>query len=183
MDVSKSIFEAIQYVMSLIKLELQDKLQAQGHGVKGRSKLIDSMEWSIKRVATLYVADMLMEDYGVFVDKGVTAGRIPFNPGSGKKVSKYITGLYNFWLKKGLNSKEALSASFAVAKKHKKEGMPTRSSFRHSKDGTRLKFQTSTLEELDKRIFDILTDAVGNAGEVYMTTILNNFENSVKANK
>lgn len=176
----ESIEQAIGYIMSLIKLELQTKLQLQGHGTKGSSKLIDTMEWSIKRVATLYVADFLMEEYGVFVDKGVTASRIPFNQGSGKKVSKYITGLYNFWLKKGLNAKEAKSASFALAKKHKKEGMPTRSSFRFSKDNSRLKFQQTTLLNIEDRIFSLLEDNLGKSFEIHVITLLDNFAKTVK---
>ena len=174
-----NVKETLAYVMSLMKLELQDKLEKQGHGRKGSSKLIDSMEYQIRGAALLYIADLLVEDYGIFVDKGVTSERIPYQEGSGKKTSKYIQGLIKFWLRKGLSAKNAKSAAFALAKKHKKEGMPTRSSFRFSKDGTRLGFLKTTVDGIEARLFEVLESNMAESFEGRVAELLKRFETTL----
>ena len=164
----------VGYVMSLLKLELQAKLEAQGHGRRNTSKLIQSIEYEITATSNILVAGMYMEDYYVFVEKGVRASRIPYSRGSGRKTSKYIDALVRFWrFKKGLSPKEAKSAAFATANKHKKEGMPTRASFRYSKDGTRLGFLEITLNKFEPEVTKILERRIGNEVELTFTNILN----------
>lgn len=168
------IKEDVGFAMSLLKLQLKSKLEAQGHGRRGVSKLIDSIDYEIESTATIMVAGMYMEDYYIFVEKGVKASRIPYYPGSGRKTSKYIQGLIRFWrLKKGLSPRAAKRAAFATANKHKKEGMPSRSSFKFSKDGTRLGFLDSTLKKYENQVFEILDRRIGDKVELAFTDILN----------
>lgn len=172
----------VAYVMSLLKLELKSKLEAQGHGKRGSSKLIDSIDFEIEAGAQIIVAGMYMEDYYIFVEKGVRANRIPFSGrGKGKgTTSKYIQNLIRYWrFKRGLSGKEAVRAAFATANKHKKEGMPTRSSFKYSKDGTRLGFVESTLNKFEEKVFEILERRVGNNVEIAFTNVLNDVANNL----
>lgn len=175
MQLNKEIFESVGYVMSLLKLELQSKLERQGYGNKTSSKLQQSMEYEVKAVATLIVAEMYMEDYYIYVEKPTPAERIPFggNGRSGAKVSKYIQALFRFWKRrKGLSDKDALRASFATANIHKKEGRPSRGSLRYSKDGTRTGFIESTLAAYESKVFDILERRFGNTLEIGFTDLL-----------
>jgi hypothetical protein len=58
---------------------------------------------------------------------------------------------------RGLGSREALSAAFATAKKHKREGMPSRGSYAFSSNGRRTGFVKNTLEQY----LPLLTDLIG----------------------
>lgn len=167
------LLEEVGYVMSLIKLELRKKLEIQGYGTLGNSKLQQTMDYEIKAVSTLIVATMLMEDYYVFVEEKTEAANIPFGGRTGKKTSKYIQGLWRYWrLKRGLGVKEALRASFATARVHKREGRPSRNSFRYSKDGTRLAFIDSTLKAMEASIAESLSVTLGKELEIALTQIL-----------
>ena len=176
------IKEIVSFVMSFLKLELQKKLQDQGHGKKGSSKLIDSIDYEVKVLANFIVANMELEDYYIFVEKGVRASRIPYQRGSGKKTSKYIDALVKFFQRKvRLKLKDAKNAAFATANKHKKEGMPSRSSFRFSNDGTRLKFVETTLNKFEEQALEILEKEIGDGYEIAFTNMLNSFEQDLAA--
>jgi len=163
--------------INLLKLELQTKLEKQGHGRKQTSKLISGIETEVRVMAFGAVADLFLEDYYIFLEKGVSASKIPFNPGSGRRTSKYIEALKMFFRRKGLGTKEAKRAAFATANKHKKEGMPTRASFRFSTDGTRLNFFSSTLNELEDKLIELITDGVNESVELAFNAI---FDDAVK---
>lgn len=164
----------VGFVMSLIKLELQQRLEIQGHGVKGLSRLIDSMEFDITALSNVVIANMLMENYYRFVETGVKASRIPYTIGSRGRggTSKYIEGLIKFWQRKGLSPKEAKSAAFATATKHKREGMSTRNAYRFSKDGTRHGFVSDTIDKYEARIFELLQGRLGQTFEIFIETAI-----------
>ena len=154
--------------------DLKNELENQGHIMTGRMR--DSIELlNIGLSSGKIEAFVGLEDYYSVLDTGIKAGRIPFNPGSGKKSSKYIEGLINFWMiKKGLNEKEATRAAFALAHKHKKEGMPTQSSWRYSPSGRRLEFFTRTLDSNSN--YDDFEENLENELEKLSIEILNQFE-------
>ena len=79
-----------------------------------------------------------MQDYGLFVERGVRANRIPYGRYSGRKTSKYIQGLIRFFKLKGKSEKESKRLAFMTANAHKREGMPTRASYRFSRNGRRV---------------------------------------------
>ena len=81
--------------------------------------------------------------------------------GSGARISKYIQGLKNFArLRFGVSDKEALSIAFAIAKKHKREGMPTKSSSRFSKTGKRTEAIEDALAEVDDELNKMIEDTL-----------------------
>ena len=110
--------------------------------------------------------------YTKYLDRGVTADRIPFNPGSGAKASKYISALAQYAKIRNIadNDKEAISIAFAIARKHKQEGMPTRASRRFSSTGKRTEFLTDVLKEIAPEIRQTIAREYGSE----LQTIINN---------
>ena len=105
---------------------------------------------------------IFMNDYGLTVNDGIKANKVPYSPGSkrGGK-SRYIQGLIDFVKQKGLASgdKEAQSIAFAIAAVHKKEGIGTDKAKRFSKNGKRTGWIDDTLENK----FDSLTNGLHDA--------------------
>ena len=107
-----------------IKTALLKEWTAQGHLIDGTvvKEMDIVLEQTIDKVSFLF----FFLPYGVFLESGVKANRIPFSGIGGGGKSAYIEGLISFALKKlnvaGLQ--EAKSAAFAIAHTHKQKGMP-----------------------------------------------------------
>lgn len=158
--------------------DLKRELIDQGHILTG--KLRDSIELMNVNVSNGSIEAFVgLENYYGILDKGVRANKIPYNPGSGKKSSKYIDALINFWMiKKGLGKEEATRAAFALARKHKKEGMPTQSSWAHSSNGRRLEFLSRTIEDSDH--YDQFESSLQDELEHVSDNIIDEFQKSLK---
>lgn len=130
----------VEDIMQLIREAMRDQIEAQGHKLTG--KLSDSITFSVSENGNDVVGQMFIEDYGVYVEVGVSADRIPYGKGGGKPggTSKYIQGLISFWEHRGLSGRDAVGAAFATAKVHAREGMPSRESYKHSSTGKRTGF-------------------------------------------
>jgi hypothetical protein len=96
-----------------------------------------------------------------YLNAGIPGPRIPYSPGSGARHSKYIEGLKQY-AKARMNAsdKEALGIAFAIASKHKREGMPTRSSARFSQTGKRTGFIETALDALTPQIAQAIEEEV-----------------------
>jgi hypothetical protein len=146
--------------LNTIKKRLQDELKAQGHELTGA--LSNSIRWDIVVEGDRTTATMYALGYGIIIETGVKANRIPYsgNRGRGGK-SKYIEGLIKFFKLKGKGEREAKSAAFATARKQKREGMPTRGSYAHTRNGRRTGFVTAVLKESMGDIADMLEKDYG----------------------
>jgi hypothetical protein len=112
------------------------ELRQQGHVLTGG--LIESIESQYKTTANGFVLTFLANDYGGILNTGVDASRIPFGTKTGAKTSKLIQALIGYVEKRMfLRGKAAISVAFAIAKKWKKEGMPTKASYRFSANSRR----------------------------------------------
>lgn len=155
-DFEQSIISGLQDAMKRLQADLRTELKAQGHYLTG--KLHDSIDYEIEVVGDVVRAVMECEDYGLAMEFGVTADKIPYTPGAGGGgTSKYIQGLIRFWQGRGVSGKEGIRAAFATAAKHKREGLPTRASFAFSTTGARTGFASTVLErdlELIGRIIE-----------------------------
>lgn len=154
--------------MEDIRKLLIAELSAQGH--RNTGALEKSLSYDVKREGDSIVAVMTAFEYGLYVEFGVPASRIPYTPGGRKRggKSKYIQGLVTFFSHKGLSPREALGAAFATARKHKREGMPTRGSYAFSSNGRRTGFTQNTLEQY----LPILASKIGEgAGSIVEITI------------
>lgn len=139
MELEKIFKTVVENSAADLLVQSKKSLAQQGHFLTGR--LADSLVLKYKIGNARIFAELLALEYGVYVNKGVPASRIPFTRGRGKsrgRRSKYIAGLISYWRKRGITeAKEAKRAAFATAHKHKKEGMPTKASARFSKNGKR----------------------------------------------
>lgn len=133
--------------------ELKESLVASGGVNTGKG--LNSIEGVLKDFGYVIEVQVFAREYLKYFDRGTPANKIPFNPGSGRKTSKYIDGLTEYWKSKGLNEKEAKSAAFALAHKHKKYGNPLR--FK----GNGSKFLTSRIKTIKEQVEDLLIGSMG----------------------
>jgi exonuclease V gamma subunit len=111
-------------------------------------------------------------------NSGVTAARIPYTPNSGRPPSKYISGLIDYVKRRMRKSdKEAKGIAFAIASKHKKEGMPTKASARYSSTGKRTGFIEQALDKSSPKFIELIENAITFSMEAtiesYYKSILN----------
>lgn len=141
-----------------------DEWIKQGHDLTGA--FVQGLSYEIVD-NIIYIYDTTNSGYGKILNAGVSADRIPFSPGSGAKTSKYIQGLVRYAkLRMGASDKDALSIAFAIAHKHKKEGMPTEDSTRFSKTGKRTQFVEDATTDVDKIVEKYMDQFVNELIEV-----------------
>lgn len=134
---------------------LKDEFIKQGHELSG--------EWENGILSQEEGEDSVgiyATGYGMIVDAGVTADRIPYGGvgTGGEGISKYILGLARFWKlrKPGITDKAALKLAFATAEVQKKEGMSTAASEVYSATGDRQHF----MEALERLFEDYADEAI-----------------------
>lgn len=138
-------FQVLDKIKNDLVQNTVKNIRLQGHTMTGR--LEKSIEVQVVQKVDIFI-NLLAESYGIPLNTGVKPSRIPFSKGSGAKTSEYIKGLQRFAkIRMRASDKEALSIAFAIAKKHKKEGMPSRGSFRYSKNGKRTRFFDDAVNE------------------------------------
>lgn len=156
--------KALEKGAELIQKELRQQLRDQGHYLTGtlERSIVSRIVLNSEQGTTIQGVAI---NYAGILDQGTTAARIPFGgvfqrgpaPRIGYvKKSKYIQALQNFFMLRGLDPKEALSAAFATAKKQKNEGMPTEASRRFAKSGVRTFFLEVTEISLGRKVQDVI---------------------------
>jgi hypothetical protein len=133
-----------------------DQWEMQGH-VMPNSKFIEQLEYEITEEEGTIFIRWYGVDYAKYINRGVEAGNIPYRRGSGAKRSKYIQGLIKYVERRmGIGGREGVSIAFAIANKHKQEGMPTEASKKYSQTGKRTGWLDEAIdagaEELDRII-------------------------------
>ena len=151
----QDILASLDNIKNFVIIKLARELIAQGH--RGSSKLIDSLAGTVGKIQGGFEIVITANHYYKFVDQGVRPSRVPYSGrrGRGGK-SQYIQALIAYFKKKGAADPKA--AAFATAAKHKKEGMPTRASFRFSKTGKRTEFIDEMLKKHEDNIFDQMAE-------------------------
>ena len=162
-------------VQQIAKLALESVAiawKAQGHELTG--KAVQELETRITQTAQGYTIDGYVLDYMAYQNTGVPANRIPYTPGSGARNSKYIDGLIRYAkLRMGAASdREAKSIAFAIASKHKREGMPTKASARFSQTGKRTGFIQEALEGREAEFEALILAAVNESFDALFFTPL-----------
>ena len=191
------IFEEAAKKIGEIAVEaVKIELAAQGHKLTGA--LIDSVTYQVKQTDKGAIIEGVLLDYGIPVNTGVPASNVPYtinNRGSRRAfnfsnfrrstgVSKYIAGLQLFAeLRFRVAKKEALSIAFAIANKHKKEGIPTKASKRFSSTGKRTGAIQAALAKVDPKIQEIIqTVIVAYTNKIVVEAFTKNLPN-VKVNR
>jgi hypothetical protein len=121
---TKDIYQRLgEQVGEVVKKAVKQAFILQGRSLTGA--LVNSIDYNVNATVTSAFIEFTLLDYGMILNYGVPANRIPYSPGSGAKSSKYIDGLKMYAkLRFGANDKEAERIAFAIARKHKKFGMP-----------------------------------------------------------
>jgi hypothetical protein len=115
----------LENLAALLVQEMQQQIRIANHVMTG--SLEESVESRILSTITGRKIEIWLNDYGIALDQGVPPENIPFTGPSGRGGrSKYIEGLQRFaQLKLGItDNRKSLGIAFAIAKKHKKVGMP-----------------------------------------------------------
>lgn len=128
--------------------DLKKELRAQGHYLTGaleqsiQSQQISSGNKSVIEMSALDYADDLFE--------GVPPEHID---------ESNIAGLIKYAEKRfGYSGKQAIKAAVAIARKHRKEGMPTKNSYNYSSTGERL-FANEEAFDKNQSEFDQLLES------------------------
>jgi hypothetical protein len=119
--------DLLERLAEVLKQEMRTQLRIANHVMTGA--LSESIESRILSTIEGRKIEIWIEQYGIALDQGVPPDRIPFTEPSGRGGrSKYIEGLQRFaQLKLGVSdNRESLSIAFAIARKHKKVGMPVK---------------------------------------------------------
>lgn len=166
----------IQQIADLALQGIAAAWRAQGHNFTGAA--VRDMETRIVQTAKGYRIDGYLNDYMAYLNTGIPASRIPYTRGSGARTSQYIAGLQRYAkARMGVSDREALSIAFAIASKHKQEGMPTRASARFSSTGKRTGFVDEAISVYEEEIDILIQKGVEMAFNVYfdnfIKTILN----------
>jgi hypothetical protein len=148
----------------------------QGHELTGSA--VKQMETIVRMEINTLIIEGFVPDYMAINNSGVTAATIPYTPNSGRPPSKYISGLIDYVKRRmGKSDKEAKGIAFAIASKHKKEGMPTKTSARFSKTGKRTGFIEQALDKNSPKFIELIENAITFSVEAtiesYYKSILN----------
>ncbi len=133
--------------------------KAQGHNLSG--KAISEIETVIKfEINELRITGLVL-DYMAINNQGVPANKIPYYPNSGRKESEYINGLIKYAKRRmSASDKEAKSIAFAIASKHKREGMPTRASAKFSSTGKRTGFLETAMAKVEPDLLKLIERSI-----------------------
>lgn len=151
-------------------LKLGQELRDQGHNLTGA--LISSLEYKVRATALTVTVDFLSNNYGEYLNAGVPASRIPYTPGGTRRggSSKYIGALIRYVERRmGLRGREAVGVAFAIARAHKREGMPTRASYRFSRNNRRTGWVDAVLKQESVQVDEMVQDFVGRQLEILIT--------------
>lgn len=151
--------QILEQIASLALQAVAIEWKAQGHNLTG--KAIRELETRIIEKANSTIIEGYVIDYMATTNQGVPASRIPYNPGSGARSSKYIDGLIDYVKRRmGKSEREAQRIAFAIASKHKREGMPTKASRRFSKTGKRTGFIEQALDDIEPQLAQLIEQGI-----------------------
>ena len=121
---TKDIYQRLgEQVGEVVKKAVKQAFVIQGRSLTGA--LVNSIDYSVNATVNSAFVEFTLLDNGMILNYGVPPERIHYSPGSGAKSSKYIDGLKLYAkLRFNANDKEAERIAFAIARKHKKFGMP-----------------------------------------------------------
>lgn len=152
---TKDIYQKLgEQVGEVVKKAVKQAFIMQGRSLTGA--LVNSIDYSVNATINSAFVEFTLLDYGMILNYGVPANRIPYSPGSGAKSSKYIDGLKMYAkLRFNANDKEAERIAFAIARKHKKFGMPLDGKIGAVQNGI-----DDSKDEVEKLINEALTEVI-----------------------
>lgn len=143
-----------------------EELLMQGHKLSGR--LIKSLGYEVRKKQGVFSIEFFVENYGLILDRGVKRERIPFSiPGRAKR-SLFIEALIKYVKRRmRIGGERGKRVAFAIARVQKyKDGMPTRGSYRFSKNGRRLGWIEEGFDRKAAELEKLLDKIIGKKIEV-----------------
>jgi len=128
---------------------LRQEWRDQGHNLNGTfEKAIEYELQSTGEGVKIVILDGTDRGYGKIIDDGVKPEQIksPYAPARIKGLTSYVER------RMGIMGKEAISIAYAIATKHKQEGMPLPSTVIYSTTGKRTAFVFDATGDIDKII-------------------------------
>ena len=137
-------------ILKLIISELQAELIGQGH--KATGSLVKSFEGSVLTLPNSIVIQILMNDYGIYVNEGRREGvkRVPLKVLMDWVEQRAIAS----------GNKEVKNVAFAIQEKIFQEGSPTKGSFKFSPNGRRKGFIDFVIDNKIDPILSLLEDDI-----------------------
>lgn len=182
MSLTKEILKAaetsVMEVMELYRDEITDVWVKQGHRLTGKS--IQALEIKVDNNGKVIEGRLLVADHWEYQERGVKAEHVPFSLGSGRRRSKLIDALQDYFRQRGVPARETLSAAIATAKTWKREGMQTRASRRFSSTGRRKGFISEGADNKESEMIRLIEDKFSTLISVSLTKeFTRQIENSI----
>lgn len=127
--------KTIQQLSENLEENLKKELRDQGHYLTGA--LERSIRSDIRQDSRDTTLDVTANDYIQDLEEGIPPEHISADTAYVMEMAEYARKRF------GLQGKAALRAGYAIARKHKQEGMPTKNSYNFSSTGER----TAAIEE------------------------------------
>jgi len=178
---ANTIYNDIEKLESVISEVLLNEWEAQGHSMGG--KVVKDIEYQSKIETNRIILSGFMYPYGNIQAAGVPSSKIPYS-GHSKRggTSLYITALQNYVKNRmGISDeKKSKGIAFAIAETQKKQGMPTRGSYRFSRTGKRTEWVSDALKRDDK-ITNAVSELAFNVMRVQFDALIDKWQ--VELNK
>ena len=152
-------------ILKLIISELQAELIGQGH--KATGSLVKSFEGSVLTLPNSIVIQILMNDYGIYVNEGRREGvkRVPLKVLMDWVEQKAIAS----------GNKEVKNVAFAIQQKIFQEGSPTKGSFKFAPNGRRKGFIDFVIDNKIDPILSLLEDDIFKDFDTLVSNITKDF--------
>lgn len=171
--------EKIIHLTKVISEALKEEWEAQGHKMTGA--VVQDIEYfSNYKAKNILEITAMMYPYGLIVQAGVKKDKIPYTPGArtGAGTSKYIQALIQYASQRmGARSEaNAKQIAFAIAAKHKKEGMPTGGSYAFTKTGKRLDWIIAAFKRHEEEIIEAVTKVASEATGITFDLLITKYQ-------
>ena len=156
-NLTTAVTRAIEIAQRGVKKELSD----QGHRLTGG--LIEGIDIEVAEQGDTVTGKLVGPDFAVYVDAGVRPERVRYP----------VRIMIEYFQKRGLPVKDATRAAWATRRIHQIEGIPTKASFRFSKNGRRTGFIKAGIEAVISEMRAIFAETIGDDIELEVTQIFN----------
>jgi len=158
---SINLINAVTKTIKVAQTGVKSELRDQGHRLTGG--LIEGIEVVVSEDGNTVTGKLVGPDYAVYVDAGVRPERVRYP----------VRIMIEYFQKRGLPLKEATRAGWATRAIHKREGIPTKASFRFSKNGRRTGFVKAGIEATILQMRTIFAETIDSEIELEVTQIFN----------
>jgi hypothetical protein len=156
-------FQEIGALENIIREVLLNEWEEQGHSMTG--KVVRDLEFKIEQTPDTLTLLGLMYPYANIIAAGVKASKIPFRgskprgQGTGG-VSLFIEALKDYVRNRmeEPDDRKVTSIAFAIAQTQRKEGMPTRGSYKYSSTGKRTEWVGESLEKNEDKLVESIAE-------------------------